>query len=399
MRTVAALLLLCLPATAEFRAGVARANITPELPVWLTGYALRNHTANHVTLDLWAKALALDDGHRGRIVIVTTDLIGLPREISDEVAARCSKQFGLKRSELLMNSSHTHSGPAVWPNLRVMFDMSPEDEKRTRDYARKLTGQLVQIAGDALHDLSPARISYGQATADFSINRRIARLRELNPGKDFPAPVDHGVPVLRVTGRDGKLRAVLFGYACHNTTLTGEFYEVSGDYAGFAQAALERAHPGAQAMFMLLCGGDQNPNPRSRMDLPEKHGNELAASVERVLASAMPALEAPVRTAFEYTTLPFAPHTRATFEEEAKSTDIFKVRRAKLMLDDYDHNRPIRSVHYPVQAVRIGRRLVILALGGEVVLDYSIRAKREYPNLDLVVAGYSNDVMSYIPSA
>jgi neutral ceramidase len=48
--------------------------------------------------------------------------------------------------------------------------------------------------------------------------------------------------------------------------------------------------------------------------------------------------------------------------------------------------------------VSFDHTLTILALGGEVVLDYSIRAKREFPDVNLVVAGYSNDVMSYIPS-
>jgi neutral ceramidase len=103
---------------ANFRAGVSRANITPELPVWLSGYAARTHPADRVRQDLWAKALALDDGKGGRIVIVTTDLIGLPGNLTDEVAARSNTQFALKRSELLFNSSHTHSGPAIWSNSR-----------------------------------------------------------------------------------------------------------------------------------------------------------------------------------------------------------------------------------------------------------------------------------------
>lgn len=399
MKALFALVLLALPAVgADFRAGVARVKITPNLPVWLNGYAVRTHPSDHVMLDLWAKALALDDGRGGRVVIVTADLLFLPREITDVVAVRCEERFGLKRSALLFNTSHTHSGPAVWPKIRVLFDMNASDTERAHQYALKLMDELVQIVGDSLSDLAPAELSYGQGEADFSINRRIIRLRELNPGKTFPAPVDHSVPVLRVTAPDGKLRAVLFGYACHNTTLTGEFYEVSGDYAGFAQAIFERRHPGAQAMFLELCAGDQNPSPRGRIDLPEKHGNELSEAVERTLTGTLHSLHPPLRTAYEKTNLPFAPHSRATFEEEVKNPDPFRVRRAKLMLETYDRQQPIRFVGYPAQVIRFGEDLAILALGGEVVLDYSIRAKKEYANLNLVVAGYSNDVMSYIPS-
>ena len=393
------LLLAVLPCSAAgFRAGVARAKITPDLPVWLNGYAARTHPANHVMQDLWAKALALDDGRGGRIVIVTADILFLPRELTDPVAERCRKQFGLKRAQLLFNASHTHSGPAIWPRIHVSFDLNPQDTESAHQYALKLMGQLVQIVGESLSNLSPAELAYGEGEAGFAVNRRIALLRKLNPGKDFPAPQDHSVPVVRVTAPDGKPIAVLFGYACHNTTLTGEFYEVGGDYAGFAQVALERSHRGAQAMFLELCGGDQNPDPRSRLDLAEEHGNELAASVERVLAGSLRPLNPPLRTAYQTTHLLFAPHTRAMFESEAKSSNAFAVRRAKLMLEDYDRNKPVRSVPYPVGAIRFGDGLVILALGGEVVVDYSIRAKQEYPKLNLVVAGYSNDVMSYIPS-
>jgi neutral/alkaline ceramidase-like enzyme len=163
---------------ANFRAGVSRAKITPELRVWLSGYAARTHPADRVRQDLWAKALALDDEKGGRIVIVTTDLIGLPHNLTDDVSARCETRFGLRRSEILFNSSHTHSGPAVWPNLQVLFDMIPENAARSRAYADKLETQLVQIVGESLGNLSPATLSYGEGEVNFAINRRIARLKK-----------------------------------------------------------------------------------------------------------------------------------------------------------------------------------------------------------------------------
>jgi hypothetical protein len=393
-----ALLLLMaatLHAAPQLRAGAARVKITPPLPVWLSGYAARTHQANSVLMDLYAKALAIDDGKGGRVVIVTTDLIGLPREISDEAARRLEQRYGLKRSQILFNSSHTHTGPMIWPNLRVMLDLSEEEQRPLREYASALTDNLVKVGGDALGALTPARLSYGQGEAGFAINRRAARLRDL--GKDAPAPVDHSAPVLRVEREDGSLLTVLFGYACHNTTLTAEFYEISGDYAGFAQAAIERAHPGATALFLMLCGGDQNPNPRSSRELAEKYGEELAGAVEQVMKGRMARVTGPVRTAHESIELTFARHSRKQFEEEAESKDVFRQRRARLMLADYDRGAPITSVAYPVQAIRLNG-LTIVALGGEVVVDYALRLKREFPREPLVVAGYSNVVMSYIPS-
>ena len=94
------------------RAGVARVDITPDGPIWLTGYADRTHPSTGVLLPLWAKALAIQDAKGGRVVIVTTDLIGLPRAITDAVAARIAKEYSLERSRVLFNSSHTHTGPS-----------------------------------------------------------------------------------------------------------------------------------------------------------------------------------------------------------------------------------------------------------------------------------------------
>ena len=386
-------------AAADFRAGVARVDITPKTSIWMSGYGDRKHPSEGVLHPLWAKALAIEDGKRNRVVMVTTDLIGLPRAISDVVAARVLKDFGLDRSRLLLNSSHTHTGPYVRRNLPTMFDLSEQDQGKIAAYGGELTDHLVMVIGEALGKLEPARISFGTGAARFGINRREPTPKGVKIGLNPQGPVDPDVPVIRVTGLDGSLKAVLFAYACHNTTLTGQFYQLSGDYAGFAQIELEKAHPGATALFMMLCGADQNPNPRGTLALAEQHGKTLAVEVDRMLASALTPLKGPVRAAFENIELEFAPHTRETFEEELKDANPSKVRRARVMLQAYDERRPVRRTPYPIQAVRFGKKsLTVLALGGEVVVDYALRAKREYPGGGLIVAGYSNDVMSYIPS-
>jgi len=399
MKILLALVLstISLQAATDLRAGVSRVNITPPVPVWLAGYAARTQQAQTVSADLYAKALAIEDGSGGRIVMVTTDLIGLPREVSDKVAEGVRKRFGLKRSELLLNSSHTHTGPVVWPILNVMLDLTPAEQKPLRDYAERLSEQLVNVAGEALRNIAPVQISFGEGEADFAINRRAAKLAQLNPGKQIIAPIDHSVPVLRVQRKDGSLLAILFGYACHNTTMTAEFNEVGADYAGFAQAAIERAHPGATALFLMLCGGDQNPDPRSKREYALKYGNDLAQSVDRVIGGRMQPVSGPIRSAYKEIDLPFAPNSREQFVTESTNPDVFRQRRARFMLERYDRGQPIQSVQYPVQAIRFDK-LTVVALGGEVVVDFALRLKREFPNTPLIVAGYSNVVMSYIPS-
>jgi hypothetical protein len=394
-------LLLALQALAgpSIRAGAARIDITPEGPVWMSGYAARNKPSEGVLMPLWAKALALEDARGNRAVIVTTDLIGLPMELTDLVAARAMEKYKLDRASLVFNASHTHTGPVVRGNLSVMESQQPPHREALAAYRQTLQQKLLDVIGAALADLAPAELAFAYGEARFGVNRRQFTPAGVVIGVNPDGPVDPRVPVLRVTSPSGKVRALLFGYACHNTTLTAEFYQLSGDYAGFAQAELEKEFPGAVALFVQLCGGDQNPNPRSKLEYAEQHGRTLAAEVARVARTAMSPAGGRIRAAYQLAALPFAPHTREQFEQELKDANVFRQRRARLMLQLYDERREPRQLRYPVQAVRLERGFTLIALGGEVVVDYALWAYRTWPQERLMVAGYSNDVACYIPSA
>jgi hypothetical protein len=384
---------------ADYRAGVGRIDITPDGPIWLSGYAVRNKPSEGVMHRLWAKALALEDNKGSRVVIVTTDVLGIPRHIADVVGARVAKEFELDRSRLLLNSSHTHTGPVIGSNLRVMYDFDEPNRRAVAAYSEKFTDALVKVVGAALADLSPAVISYGSGSVGFAVNRRQFTPTGVRIGVNPSGAVDHSVPVLRIAKADGSMRAVLFGYSCHNTTLTGEHYALSGDYAGQAQAELETANNGTTAMFLMLCGADQNPNPRSQLEHVKQHGGALSQEVTRVLNSSLVPIKGAVRAALQLKELPLAPHTRDMFEQMQSDKDVYRQRLAKEMLRAYDERRPIRTVPYPVQALRLGDNLAVVALGGEVVVDYALWTKREFPKRQIIVAGYSNDVMCYIPTA
>jgi neutral ceramidase len=396
------LLLFCFglgAVAADYRAGTAAVDITPDGPVWMAGYASRTKPSTGVLQRLRAKALAIEDRKGGRIVIVTTDLLGLPRVLTDAVGARVVKELNVPRERVLFNSSHTHTGPVVRPNLSIMYNLSAEDAERVREYSQMLAGKLFDVVGAALGDLKPAGISFGTGTVGFAANRRQRGSDgAVRIGVNQEGPVDHSVPVLRVDDERGNPRAVIFGYACHNTTLTGEHYQISGDYAGFAQAEIENSLPGTTALFLALCGGDQNPNPRSREEHVLQHGRTLAAEVRRVMGATRP-VRGETRGALQWRDLPLQPHDRGDFETMLAASDPIRVRFAKSMLALYDERRPMRTVSFPVQALRIGKDMAVVALGGEPVVEYALRAKAAHPKLRLIVAGYSNDVMGYVPTA
>ena len=242
------------------KAGVARVDITPDGTIWMSGYAARTHPSDGTLTRLWAKALAFESSPGGRIVVVTVDLIGIPRSLSDEVALRVERQYQWRRSQLLLNASHTHTGPMVWPNLSNLSVLPPGEPEKLADYRRQLADALVTVIGKAIGNLALATVEYSEGSAAFAVNRRQLAPSGVKLGVNPDGPVDHAVPVLKIADAGGKIRAILFGYPCHNNTLMAEIYQLSGDYAGFAAAALENLHPGASALFLMLCGADQNPN-------------------------------------------------------------------------------------------------------------------------------------------
>ena len=386
---------------ADWKAAAARINITPEKLMWMSGYGSRDRPAEGKLTDLWAKALVLEDPDGKRAVWITLDLVGIDRQISLDVLDRYMAQYGLEPAQVAFCTSHTHTGPVVGKNLKAMYFLDAEQWRLVDEYTDSLKDKLVKLAGDALARLEPAQLSWANGRATFAVNRRNNRAADvprLRAEGQLQGPFDHDVPVLAVKSAEGELRALLFGYACHATVLS--FYKWSGDYPGFAQIALEEKHPGCVAMFWAGCGADQNPLPRRQVEQAQKYGQRLAAAVDRVLEGEMNPIYGKLSTRRAEIDLPFDKlPTREQLENEKSSSNRYYARRAVLLLEKLDRDGTLSPTYpYPIQVWRLGPELVFTALGGEVVVDYALRLKAELGQQTTWVAGYSNDVMAYIPS-
>jgi hypothetical protein len=379
-------------AAPEWKAGVATTVITPSKSIWMAGYSARKRASEGVMQDIYAKALALQDRKGERFVLVTTDLLGLTAKVSENVAERARKKYGLGRDRLMFNSSHTHCGPVIDRMLAVAYNLDPGQWSVIDAYTRELEDKLVSAIGGALSNLQPARLSFGRSEAGFAKNRRT----QFSPN----GPVDHDVPVLRVDDRAGQMRAVVFGYACHNTTIGPEVRQLNGDYAGFCQLDLRKGHPGAEAFFVAGCGADANPYPRGSEEAARAHGAELAAAVDKALGNTLQPVGGPLRSSFERVNLTFAPApSREEVERRLQDKNEYVARHAREMLAILDRDGKLPADYpYPIQVWKFGRDLTWIALGGEVVVDYDLRLKKMFGADRLWVSGYSNDVMGYIPS-
>ena len=385
-----------------WRAGFAAVAITPTEPMWMSGYAARTKPSEGKDTELWAKVMVLEDAKKHQAILVTLDLVGLNRDyavkLREAIVARDKDRLTMQNVALSM--SHTHSGPVVGTTLRSMYFIDAEQSKKVDDYSAKLPTLILHAVDQARKNLQSATVTWGVGSCGFAVNRRenkepeVAKLRA--EGKELKGPSDHDCPVLAVRNDQGKLLGVVFGYACHATTL--DYYKWSGDYPGYAMLALEKSNPGAVAMFSAGCGADQNPIPRRSVELAKDYGQQLATSVNAVLAKPMKSLAPKFGGLSGELAIPLESiPTRDALVQESTSTNKYIAARAKHLLKKLETEGELRiNVPYPIQTWQLGE-LSWVFLGGEVVVDYALRLKKELgPNL--WVTAYANDVMAYIPS-
>jgi len=412
-RLVAILFLLAVSGAfasdATWKAGFAAAKITPTEPLMLGGYSSRTQPARDAIDDLYLKAFVLEDKAGSRSLLITADLIGFRADFTESVAPRLTAATGIPRERILFNASHTHTGPAVMMSLHSHYTIVPAEAEKLIAYTRKLQEQCVRLATDAIARLQPARLSWGVGQVNFPMNRREFTARGVGLGVNPRGPVDRSVPVLRVASPDDKLIGVIFGAACHNTTYNSRDNQISGDYAGAAQTFLEREFPGTQAMFMQGLAGDAGPYPNSLNDpakrpaavIAREHGTSLGREVARVLGNALKAVDGPLRTAQDPVVLPLQkPPSRAELERiSAKSTSTPKW-VADQMLARLNAGEALPT-HYsaPVAVWQFGKDLTLVALPGEVVVDYVRLIEDAVGPLKLWLSAYCNDTFGYLPSA
>lgn len=384
-------------AQSGWKAGIAKTVITPDENIWMAGFASRTKPASGKLHDLWAKALVLQDAKGHTTLLVTSDILGFPKDVSDYIRQQLERKHKLTKAQIILNSSHTHSGPVLNKALEDIYPITPEEQAKIDRYTKVLSDKILKLADEALKNLEPATIATANGVTRFQVNRRNNNAAQLTQLSELKGPNDYAVPVIKVTNSKGEVKGIVFGYACHPTVLNG--YEWSGDYAGFAQLELEKLYPTATAMFFQGAAGDQNPLPRHSVALAKQYGLELAAAVERVLTEEMKEQKPSLASAYSEVALQFSTLPNAQeLQKEAEQSGTEYIRRwAKRLGTLVKSNQKLPSSYpYPVQAWRIGDQTLI-NLAGEVTIEYAIKLKKIFGTEAFVMA-YSNDVLGYIPS-
>lgn len=144
---------------ADWKAGTARAVITPQKPLWMAGYGGRTAPADGKLHDLFIRVLALEDsaGHRG--IVLSSDTLGIPQPMYDDIAVLLKTRYGLDRSQFMLNASHTHCGPVLKGALHDIYPLTDGQLRDVIEYSDWLTAEIVTTIGQALDDLQPATVS------------------------------------------------------------------------------------------------------------------------------------------------------------------------------------------------------------------------------------------------
>jgi neutral ceramidase len=385
--------------------GAAVVDVTPDYPVRMVGYESRKTESEGIASRLKVRALAIggDDGpDGGPVVVVAVDNCAVGSKFVEDVAARLNKKAKIARERFVVCATHTHCAPGLSSGLDFIFgNPLPAEERAHIDrYTRELTDAIEKVALDALAARSPASLAWGQGRTGFAANRRVLKDgRWLNFGVNPNGPVDHSVPVLRAVDATGKTKAVLFGYACHCTTLGGDFNKICAEWTGYACDEIEKQSPGAIALAIIGCGADANPEPRRNLDDAKQHGLAAGREVDRLVKSTLTPLPGRIQTRFRRIELPLEPRPDRSKLESQTSQRGATGFLAKTLIERLDRGESLpTAVPYVVQTWCFGDDMAMVFLAGEVVVDYALRLKWEIDAERLWVVAYSNDVPCYIPS-
>lgn len=376
------------------RVGAGRADITPDWPVSLAGFAVRTGRSTGIAHRLHVRALLVERAGT-RVLVVCADVLNWSPERLPGLRARLATRAGVDADAILFAAAHNHSAPATtrW--------MAPSVGIADPPYADLLEARTLAAVGDAVAGLEPVSVSHAVGTFDLAMHRRSIVDGRVVARPNPHGPVDREVTVVAFRRPDGSIKALMTHYTCHPVLSTESL--LSGEFTGYAMDVLEE-QTGAVSLYLQGCCGDVNPGYRSHTGLTEVpiQGERLAAAITAALeansqpaAASLPSAGQPVarwttaQLPFEHVPTPAALRTMV----DRPGVD---GEWARALLTDLTVLRP--SATLVVQRLDLGAGPSLLAFNGEVTVAYGLRVKARTHGRVLPV-GYANGMIGYLPTA
>jgi hypothetical protein len=395
-------------------AGWAEVDITPPLGIALGGRAGPVTPASHVLDPLYAQLIYVKDAKGTGFVLVSFDLIGLPHELSDRLRTVLVHDLGVDWNLVVLNASHTHSGPYTLRSLMAGVGPAPQVEQ---DYFKILEEKVVQAARMAAHEMRPVTAVVYRGTSRLAINRRGKNAQGRRGMLPDPAgPIDEKLWVLRLTPANGEPPAVVFSYACHPVLVYGyDLAAISADYPGMTRKLL-RELLGAKAHVQFVQGFAGNVRPRlvadvahgrfrnSRPEDLEQAGYELANDILATLKSKGKPLQLDLAGAADRPFLPRGePPPRSLYEsmraEALTATNQYRLAVSEYWLTRYDAGEGFaRGDTWSLGLIRLAENQWIVHSAGEPCVEWRGKISTWLAPLEVVTWGYSQEARSYLPT-
>jgi neutral ceramidase len=394
----------------QLEAGVAVTEITPPAGVWMAGFAQRDGAAEGVSDPLFAKVLVLAL-EEDRIALVSLDIIQFEHSLLDLIRRRVEERTGIPGSHLLINATHTHSGPAV---CRFHSVMGPFEE----GIAAGLVETIARLVAEADRKSESAEVYYGERTIVLGVNRRkLSDDGKVRMGAAPDRPYDPILSVLRVDAvASGSPLAVLFSHAMHPVILGAGHRRFSADYPGAACRTLS-VLMGSQTVgfFLQGCCGNINPPWDDRSygaveRIGSLLGREAVTAAEAAAALSVSRLDGISESVYLPLLAPrskedYCREAEAHLEDAARQENpaLARVARgradwAKTMAKMAAEGPAPREKEVILQAVRIGD-LAISALQVEPFVETGIAIRTQSPFRHTITLGYTNGCKGYLPTA
>ena len=244
-------------ATATLKSGIARIDITPDIPVILYGYASRKTPSEGIHDHLFARAVAFENGSR-KLVMVSSDIGSFTDTLYSVIRKSIMDKYGLRESEFFLAAIHSHSSPVASLDINKISANNVQ-------YTKALVQKLISVVGDALKNLKPVTTGSGIGYSPVGSNRRETSADgSVVLGRNPYGPTDKEVLVFKIADTDGKPVGAIFDYATHATSLGPDNMIISGDVLGISEQFVEQIL-GKDVVTPVFAGASGNIDPWYRI--------------------------------------------------------------------------------------------------------------------------------------
>ena len=395
-------------------AGWAEVEITPPLGIALGGRAGPVTPTDKVLDPLFAQVLCLRDGKGNGFVLASFDVIGLPHDLSDRLRTRLVHELGVEWNLVVLNASHTHSGPYTLRGLMAGVGPPPQIEV---DYFKALEDKLVDCARAAGKAMKPVQVEVFQGSTDIGINRRGKNQQGRTAMLPDPkGPLDDQVWVLKLTPESGGPPAVVFSCACHAVIVYGFAYSaISADFPGATRRFLREAlGPKAHTQFVqgfagdirprLLADPDQNRFRASKPADLERAARDLSAAVLAALKTPGEKLSLDIAGAADRPFLPRDKPPSRELYEKMRANALAQTNANRLAVADYWMKRYesgqgfARGDAWSVGLIRLAQNQWIVHCGGEPCIEWRAKMAAWLAPRKIVTWGYCQEANAYLPT-